>query len=77
MSTKPAREPLISDHAILRYLERVKGLDMATVCEEMLSEGRHKMIAAVPNCKLPVGGGQFLVVVDGRIVTVAPRDKRR
>lgn len=32
-----SKDPLVTDHAVLRYLERVHGLDMSKVREEILS----------------------------------------
>jgi len=63
-----------SDHAILRYLERIKGVDITAVVAEMLGEGRAAAIKALRTCKLPLGEGARLVVVDRVVVTVLDND---
>jgi hypothetical protein len=35
------REPIVSDHAIVRYFERVLGVDIADVKKEILKEETH------------------------------------
>jgi hypothetical protein len=34
--TRPAPQPKVSSHAVLRYLERVKGMDIEAIEKEML-----------------------------------------
>jgi hypothetical protein len=43
MTTK-APEAVVSEHAILRYLERKKGIDLASVTAEILGNGTDKAI---------------------------------
>jgi hypothetical protein len=53
----------ISDHAVLRYLERVKGIDMAKVRDEMQTPALEK--AAQFGCPVVIGkNGERL---DGRL----------
>lgn len=67
----------ITDHALVRYMERVMGLDLDNIRAEMLPPERAKFIAQNPNCRIPAGGGMHLMVRDGNVVTVAPLDPRR
>lgn len=61
---------MVSDHALLRYLERVKGVDVDALREEILGEGRREAVQKLLNCKLPIGGGAKLIVQHRVVVTV-------
>jgi hypothetical protein len=61
----------VSDHAVLRYLEHVKGINVKTIRQELLAEGRSKVIKELRTCKVPINGSGFrLVARNGLIVTV-------
>lgn len=61
---------VVTEHAIIRYLERCKGLDLDAVKSEILSEERRKMIKAMGNGKFPIGDGARIVVKGNSIVTI-------
>lgn len=65
---------MVSDHALLRYLERVKGLDVESLREEMLGEGRREVVQSLVSCKLPIGGGAKLIVQQRVVVTVITKE---
>ena len=59
----------ISDHAVLRYLERVKGLNIAAIRAEMMTPALEK--AAEFGAPVLIGRhGERLVIRDGIVVTV-------
>lgn len=59
----------ISDHAILRYLERVKGVDIGAIRAEMTTPALAK--ADDFGCPVLIGrSGERLVIRDGIVVTV-------
>ena len=62
-------EPVVTEHAMLRYLERVKGLDLASLREEMLSEAVSAQIKALRTCRVPLGKGAHLVVEENTVHT--------
>jgi hypothetical protein len=68
--TSDEKEPVISEHAILRYLERIKGLDITAIKDEILDE---KTIA---NIKFIKRNGKIkrdafnLVVKDNIVVSI-------
>jgi hypothetical protein len=64
---------LVTDHALVRYMERVLGLDLSAIRAEILSERNVALALRLRNCRIPVGNWSDLVVVDARIVTVSPR----
>lgn len=69
---KAEPEQLVTDHAVLRWLERVTGIDVATqVREEILAGGRAELIRTVGKGKIRVHGSNVsLVVAAGRVITV-------
>lgn len=65
-------DPKVTDHAVLRWIERVRGVDLEEVRGEILDQGREHWIATgVASLKLPTLG-VVLVVRDGVVVTVKP-----
>lgn len=59
----------ISDHAVIRYLERVKGVDIAALRAEMQSPAL--AVADDFGCPVVIGkNGERLVVRNGVVVTV-------
>jgi hypothetical protein len=67
---------MISDHAVLRYLERVKGVDIASVREEMRTAGLSAAIAIGADT-VKLGNGCRLKITNETVVTVLPKRKRR
>lgn len=66
------RRPIpVTDHAVLRWLERVEGLDIAAL---RASIGRSGAVGAEHGATFVVVPGAKLVVADGRVVTVYPRE---
>lgn len=65
---------MISDHAVLRYLEIVYGFNMKLVRAEMVSGNKAKAVARIGTGKMPINGdGIKYVIRDGLIVTVLKR----
>lgn len=65
----------ISEHAMFRYLQRVKGVDMDALRDEI-----HEQIAIVDRfdgmlpCGVKVGGFRY-VIADRTVVTVEPTSR--
>lgn len=74
MPTEPAS--VLTDHALIRYMERVMELDLGAIRAEILSPRNLALIQTMKSCRIPAGKGCDLVVVDGRIVSVTPRPPR-
>lgn len=70
------REPMLSDHARLRYLQRVKGWDVAIADREILTRKNRDAIRAGVSA-LYIGGWRLPVAPDGRIKTVVPREPKK
>jgi len=64
------QQPTISEHALLRYVERIEGVDLEKIKREILSEANIKIISQLRSCKLPIGKKYTLVVRNKVVVTV-------
>lgn len=64
-----ASEPGISEHALVRYCERIKGLDFDSIRDEML-EGRREQIAFMGSGQIDMGDGHKMVIKNRIVVTV-------
>lgn len=73
LSRRPA--PVVSEHALLRYLERVKGIDLEQAAAEILNEHNIRAIEFAGNCRIKSNGVEF-VVSDRVVVTVIGNEKR-
>lgn len=63
---------IITDHALLRYLERVRGIDIEAVRKEILSERVMGVIRQLGSAKINLQNGCRAVVDHGVVVTVVP-----
>lgn len=71
--TPPKHKPVkkdVSDHALVRYLERVVGLDVEAFRLTMLTPAQIKMAKSLKECDIPIGGGVTAVVRGGVVVTI-------
>ena len=67
-SGRPPTPDPISDHAIVRYMERVKGIDMRRLRSEILPHERRSLLAAGPS-RIKCNGYELLCS-KGVVVTV-------
>jgi len=63
-------DPIVTEHAILRYLERTMDLDMDEIKNKILSESTVEQIKILGNGKYPIGGGRKVVVKDMTAISV-------
>lgn len=64
----------VSDHAVLRYLQRVHGVDIEGLRRRI---GRVADLAVEHNASSVLVGGHRYLVRDGVVVTVEPHRQRR
>ena len=62
--------PIITEHAYLRYLERAKGIVLADLQAEILSDNIVDIINLLHTCKIPLGDRLTLVVRNRTVVSV-------
>lgn len=67
---------MVSDHAVVRYLEYAYGFNINLVREEMMAQGRADIIRRILNGKVPCGDGCRLVARNGVVVTVVKPRKQ-
>lgn len=69
--TQLSRKPHISEHAKVRYMERVWNLDLSTIEEEILTDDVISEIMNIGTGELNIinSKGQFKIVVRNNIVT--------
>jgi chromosome segregation ATPase len=65
---------VVSEHAILRYLERVKGVDIEATKKEILPEKVHEQIKVLGNGVFPAGS-HSCKVRDGVVITVLTKEE--
>lgn len=61
---------IISEHAIIRYLERVLNIDINKLESELIPDKVKKQIAILGNGTYPIGDSHKIVVKDNTIITV-------
>lgn len=71
----PAKRPakvihMISDHALVRYMSRVMGVDVETIRSSILTHEQEVMIRELRTLSLPLGGGVTAKVRDGVVTTI-------
>lgn len=69
-------ENLISDHALLRWLERVRGLDVVELRREIAAStpGLNVFVGALRGRagRVPLGNGLTAIIRDGVVVSFVP-----
>ncbi len=61
----------VSDHAIVRYFERVMGVDLEEVTDKILPPEMEESVEILGSGHFPVNDGEFKIVVkNGVVVTV-------
>jgi hypothetical protein len=68
------KKPLVTDHAMLRYLERVRMINLNGLEDEIIPPGYH-MMAMGHEGKVRIGNSHSVVMRDGAIITVTPANK--
>lgn len=63
-------DPVVTEHALLRYFERVLGFDLNNVKREILDNGRGQAIKALGSGKIPFSSAT-LIVKGGTVVSIS------
>ena len=63
------REPIVTEHAMLRYIERVLGINLEEVKMQILNEKTLAMINSLGSGKFP-GDGYKVVVKNRSVITI-------
>lgn len=70
-STESSDELIVSDHSLIRYLERVKGIDVEALREEIVSDEMRTLYKSLGDGKYPIEqtGGRA-VIKNGIVVSI-------
>ena len=60
----------MSEHAMLRYIERVLGFELSQITDKILTPEFNKAVRAMGDGKIPMPDGARAVVKNGVIVTI-------
>ena len=64
------KNPIVTEHAVIRYMERAMGLDLEEVKSQILNDRVRQQIDVLGNGKFPIGNGFRVVVKDMSIVSI-------
>ena len=65
----------VTDHALVRYMERVLGIDLEEVRTKMFTDAQRQIVSTLNSCILPIGEGQAAVLKNRVVVTILPERK--
>jgi seryl-tRNA synthetase len=61
----------VTDHALLRYLERVMGIDIEGIRNTIVNDKVQAIVDTLGDSKVPLGDGVYAVVKNHNVVTIA------
>ncbi|MBF6626849.1 hypothetical protein [Tuanshanicoccus lijuaniae] len=73
--TKESKGITVSEHAIIRYLERVLGIDSDEIVEKILPEKTRRLAMELGNGRYAVNEGEFKVVIKNGVVVSVLTDE--
>lgn len=69
LKSKASGNIIVSEHSLLRYIERVLGIDLKEIEYKILSDEDKQIVSALGNCTYPKDGFK-LKIKDGTVVTI-------
>lgn len=69
------KEPIVTEHAILRYLERVMGIDLRSIVDKILTRENKELIRFSGNCTIEDGRYKY-IVKNHSVVSVEIKNKK-
>ena len=67
---KTGNKIIVSEHAVLRYLQRIMELDLKAVENEILTDETLKQYRTLGNGKYPISNGCKAVIKDNVVITI-------
>lgn len=65
---------VVSEHSMLRYIERVLGIDLKTIEDKILSDEEKDTVKTLGNCTYPKDGFK-IKIKDNTVVTVLTKEE--
>ncbi|MFK8243760.1 MULTISPECIES: hypothetical protein [unclassified Facklamia] len=75
--TKESKGITVSEHAIIRYLERVLGINSEEIVEKILPERTKQLAMELGNGQYAVNEGEFKVVIRNGVVVSVLTDEQK
>lgn len=69
LKVKSTNNIVISEHSLLRYIERVIGIDLDEISRKILNENDMKIVKTLGNCTYPKDGFK-VKIQNGIVVTI-------
>lgn len=69
---KKAERIKITDHALLRYIERMLGIDVDKIRNEIINDKTRYQVYILGDGKYPVDNNHFAVIKNNTLITVYP-----
>ena len=63
----------VTDHAVLRYMERVMGFNVEAVRTLILADGREQMMQMAKTANIPMGNKNYAILRDYIVCTIRPK----
>lgn len=73
--SKSSEQLTISEHAILRYIQRVMGLDIEEISSKILPQEEMQVVDRLGNGHYPINNGEFRIIVKNRVVITVYTDE--
>jgi predicted nuclease with TOPRIM domain len=71
------KKTIVSEHAMLRYIERVIGTDLKEIKDSIVDPELEKLMGCLGNGKYPIQDGKFQIIVkDGTVTTVLENNRK-
>lgn len=67
---QPPAKHTVSDHALMRYFERVLGLDIEAIRSGILTAEQDALVRSGVECKVKLANGIYAVAKGGVVVTI-------
>lgn len=68
--SKNSAVPIVSEHALLRYIERIHGIDIEEVRKRILTSATIQAARIVKSGKFPLEGGGQAIIKNNTIVSI-------
>lgn len=74
---KHGNKVIVSEHAMLRYIERVLGIDLKEIEERILTDEVKEQYKIVGNGKFPINDEFKVIIRDNVVVTITDNDSKK
>lgn len=69
------KDPVVLDHAIVRYLERIKNIDVEGLAQEILPDEYIEKVKTIGEGYIPIEKSHVLVIKGNKVITVLNQEE--